>query len=62
MQILQFQNKGAPLNTIETHFVYKEFSENNQLNDDHNISSNKIFDALLKGTPPAINPSPTPPP
>jgi hypothetical protein len=62
MQILQFQNKGAHLNTIKRYFIYKEFSENNQLNDDHNISSNKILDALLKGTPPAINPSTTPPP
>jgi hypothetical protein len=57
MQVLQYQNKGAHLNTIERYFIYKEFYENNQLNDEHNISPNKIFDALLKGTPQAINPS-----
>jgi hypothetical protein len=48
MQILQYQGKGAHLNTIERYFIYKEFSKHNHLNDEFNISPNKIFDALLK--------------
>ena len=48
MQILQYQAKGTHLNTVERYFIYKEFSNNNHLNDDSNIALNKIFDALLK--------------
>jgi hypothetical protein len=48
MQILQYQGKGAHLNTTERYFIYKEFSKNNHLNYEFNISPNKIFDALLK--------------
>jgi len=65
MQILQYQGKEAHLNTIERYFIYKEFSKNNHLNDEFNISPNKIFDALLKPTnhknpiPPSPNQYPT---
>jgi len=48
MQILQYHGKGTHLNTIERYYIYAEFSKNNHLNDEHNISPNKIFDALLK--------------
>ena len=48
MQILQRHNKGAHLNTIERYYIYAEVTKNNHLNDEHNISPNKIFDALLK--------------
>jgi len=48
MQILQYQDKGAYLNTIEKYYIYKEFSTNNHLNDEANITPNKIFDAVLK--------------
>jgi len=48
MRILQYQDKGAHLNTIGRYFIYKEFSNNNHLNDDSNITPNKIFDALLQ--------------
>jgi len=48
MQILQYQGKEAHLNTIERDFIYKEFLNNNHLNDEFNITPNKIFDALLK--------------
>ena len=47
MQILQYHNKGAHLNTIEWYYIYAEFTKNNHLNDEHNISPSKIFDALL---------------
>jgi len=47
MQILQCQNKGAHLNTIEQYYIYREFTQNNHLNDEHTISPNKIFDTLL---------------
>jgi hypothetical protein len=48
MQILQYQNKGNHLNTIEIFYIYSEFTKQNHLNDEHNISPYKIFDALLK--------------
>jgi hypothetical protein len=48
MQILQRRSKGAHLNTIERYYIYAEFIKNNHLNDEHNISPNKIFDALLE--------------
>jgi len=48
MQILQYQNKVAHLNTVEKYFIYKEFCINNHLNDESNKARNKIFDALLK--------------
>jgi len=48
MQILQYQGKGTHLNNIERYFTYKEFSNNNHLNDEFNITPNKIFNALLK--------------
>jgi hypothetical protein len=48
IQISQYQGKGAHLNTIERYFIYKEFSNNNHLNGEFNITPNKIFDALLK--------------
>jgi len=34
MQILQCQNQGAHLNTIERYYIYREFTQNNHLNDD----------------------------
>jgi len=40
--------KGTHLNTIERYFIYKEFSKNNHLNDEFNITPNKIFYALVK--------------
>jgi hypothetical protein len=48
MQILQFRSKGMHLNTIERFYIYSKFTKQNHLNDEHNISPNKIFDALLK--------------
>ena len=48
MQILQYHNKGHHLNTIERFHIYTEFIKDNHLNDDHNISPNRIFDTLLK--------------
>ena len=56
-QILQYNGKGTRLKTIQRHQV----SKNSHLNDEQNISLNKIFDALLK-TPPAINPQTLRPP
>jgi len=48
MQILQYWDKETHLNTSQQFFIYAEFSKNNHLNDEHSISPNKIFDALLK--------------
>jgi hypothetical protein len=52
MQILQYHDKGTHLNTVERYCIYAEFSKNNHLNDEHFISPNKIFDALLKPSQP----------
>ena len=52
MQILQYQSKGAHLNTVEKYFICKEFCINNHLNDESNIAPNKIFDSLLKSQQP----------
>jgi hypothetical protein len=52
MEILQYHQKGAHLNTIERFYTYAEYSKNNHLNDEHNITPNKIFDALLKSPQP----------
>jgi hypothetical protein len=48
MQVLQLQNKGAHLNTIERFYIYAEYTNNNHLNDDSTIFPNKVFDTLLK--------------
>jgi len=41
MLILQYQGKEPHLNTIERYFIYKEFSNNNHLNDEFNITPKK---------------------
>jgi len=48
MQILQYRNKGNHLNTIERFYIYTEFIKDNHLNDEHNVSPDRIFDVLLK--------------
>jgi hypothetical protein len=48
MQILQYQNIGNHLNTIERFYIYTEFTKINHLNDEYTIFPNRIFDALLK--------------
>jgi hypothetical protein len=47
MEILQYQKKGAHLNTTECYYIYAEYATDNQLNN-QNIFPNAIFDALLK--------------
>jgi len=62
MQVLQYQRKGTHPNTIERFFIYKKFSLNNHLNDEFNITSNRIFETLLKpsNNSPTSQPPPTP--
>ena len=48
MQILQLQNKGAHLKTLERFHIYTEYTSNNHLNNDVTISPIKIFDTLVK--------------
>ena len=48
MQPLQYLGKGTHLNTVERYYIHAEFSNNNHLNDEHTIHTNKIFEALLK--------------
>jgi hypothetical protein len=46
-QVLQRQNKGAHLNTIDRFHIYSEYTNDNHLNDNQTIFPNKIFDAVL---------------
>jgi len=48
MQVIQYQRKGAHLNTIERFHIYTEFTANNHLNDPQTISPNAIFQTLTK--------------
>jgi hypothetical protein len=48
MEILQYEKKGTHLNTIERYYVCAEYATDNHLNDNQNIFSNAISDALLK--------------
>jgi len=47
MQVLQYQNKGAHLNTYERFHIYAEYIKENHLNDEHTIFPNKLFDTPL---------------
>jgi hypothetical protein len=59
-QILQRHNKGAHLNTIERYYIYVEYTNNNHLNDEHTIFTNKIFGVLLNPTSHKPTPHPNP--
>ena len=48
MQIIQYQRKGAHLNTIERYHIYPEFTAGNHLNDPQTISPKAIFQILTK--------------
>jgi hypothetical protein len=50
MQILQFQKKGPQLNTIERFQIHNEAAAKNHLNDEHTVTPNRIFDAILNKT------------
>ena len=47
MEILQYQKKGAHLNTVERFYFHAEYTANNHLNDSQNIFPNAIFNTLL---------------
>ena len=49
MQVLQHHSKGAHPNAIKR-YIYAEFTKNNHLNDEHTISPNKTFEAMLNLT------------
>jgi len=48
MQILQRQNKGPHLTTIERFYIHAEYLKNNHLNDESTIFRNIIFETFLK--------------
>jgi len=48
MQIIQLQKKGIYLDTIEHFHIRKEAATINHLNDDYNLSTNRIFDTILR--------------
>jgi hypothetical protein len=59
MQVLQYQKKGAHLNTIEWFYIYTECATKNHLNDSQTIFPNTIWHSLK--APPAIKNHPTHP-
>jgi hypothetical protein len=48
MTVLYYDKKGRHLDTTEKFYIYRETVNNNQLNDKHTISYNKIFDTILR--------------
>ena len=46
MHILEFQKKSKHMNTLERYYIYKEAYLNNNLNDQHTIIQNKIFEII----------------
>jgi hypothetical protein len=48
MQIIQLQKKDIHLDTIERFHIHREAATNNHLNDDHSLSTNRIFDTILR--------------
>jgi len=47
MRVLQFQKKGIQLDTIERFHIHRQAAINNHLND-HTLSTNRIFDTILR--------------
>jgi hypothetical protein len=47
MQVLYFNEKGTPLDTVEIFCIYKEAATDNQLSDRHIVCSSKIFKAII---------------
>jgi len=47
MKILQYQKKGAHLNTVERFYIHTEYTANNHLNNSLNIFPNAIFETIL---------------
>jgi len=48
MQILHNHKKSAHLNTLERYYINVEYADNQDLDDNHIIFPNAIFDTLLK--------------
>jgi hypothetical protein len=48
MKILYYDKKGRYLRTIERYYIYRETVMNNQLNDKHTVTCNRIFDTIMK--------------
>jgi hypothetical protein len=48
MNILHFNKKGAHTDTIKNFYIYKKTKNDNQINDKHTVSENKILKTMLK--------------
>jgi hypothetical protein len=48
MQVLNYHRKGPQLNTMEKLYIYTEYIAGSNLNKEHIIFPNKIFDSLIK--------------
>ena len=48
MWSLYFNKKGIRLDTMQRFCIYNEASTDGQLNDKHNICSNKTFETITK--------------
>jgi hypothetical protein len=54
MTTLQTANKGRMLNTLERFHIYAETKKQNQINDQHTVFPNVIFDKLLQLPRPSL--------
>jgi hypothetical protein len=50
MDILHTTYKGRMLDVIEKFYIYKETASNNQINDKLTVTTNIIFDTILRNT------------
>jgi hypothetical protein len=48
MEILYFDKKGRHSDTIERYYISRETMKNNQSNDKHTITCNRIFGTIIK--------------
>jgi ferritin-like metal-binding protein YciE len=48
MKILYYDKTGRHLDKIERYYIYRETIMNNQLNDKHRVTCNRIFDTIIK--------------
>ena len=48
LELIMHCNGKSPLQAVMLFHIYTEFINDNHLNDDHNISPNRIFDTILK--------------
>jgi len=47
-QILSLKKKSFSVDTVETLWIYKEATDDNQLSEKHDCTPNRIFETIIK--------------